>query len=172
MRFILDTDHRQDSTVISKLDDTPLVELLLDNASTTPVDQILDGVTGDDNAKARDHQRELDQRNRPAKMPMNQSYYGRCQAVEERLIGSNVAWERCRMPVFAAGSSTYPQPGGNRKYPDQIRDSQTKQALYDFAQEQRTEGLGSEGDGITSTPCNRGLSRGGMVGEPREAATH
>ena len=49
MRFILDTYvTAQDSTVVSKLDDTPLVELLLDNASTTPVDLILAGVTGDD----------------------------------------------------------------------------------------------------------------------------
>ena len=72
MRFILDTYvTAQDSTVVSKLDDTPLVELLLDNASTTP---------------------------------------------EE-----------------------------TENYPDQIRDSQAKRALYDFAQEKRDlEGLDIE----------------------------
>ena len=73
MRFILDTYvTARDSTVVSKLDDTPLVELLLDNASTTPIDQILGGITGDDNAKA-----EIIDANLISeiirKMPMNQT---------------------------------------------------------------------------------------------------
>lgn len=139
MRFILDTYvTAQDSTMVSKLDDTPLVELLLTNASTTPVDQILSTVTGDDNAKA-----EIIGANLTSeiirKMPMNQAYYGKMSELLKRLIGERrlgaLSYAEYLRHVTELARRIH-SPEETENYPEQIRDSQAKRALYDFAQEQ------------------------------------
>ena len=139
MRFILDTYvTAQDSTVVSKLDDTPLVELLLDNASTTPIDQILGGITGDDNAKA-----EIIDANLISeiirKMPMNQTYYGKMSELLKRLIGERrlgaLSYAEYLRQVTELARRIH-SPEETENYPVPIRDSQAKRALYDFAKEQ------------------------------------
>ena len=139
MRFILDTYvTAQDSTLVSKLDDTPLVELLLNNASTTPVDQILSTVTGDDNAKA-----EIIDANLTSeiirKMPMNQTYYGKMsellkKIIGERRLGALSYAEYLRQVTELARRIHNPEETEN--YPKQIRDTQAGRAMYDFVGEQ------------------------------------
>lgn len=139
MRFILDTYvTAQDSTLVSKLDDTPLVELLLNNASTTPVDQILSTVTGDDNAKA-----EIIDANLTSeiirKMPMNQTYYGKMsellkKIIGERRLGALSYAEYLRQVTELARRIHNPEETEN--YPEQIRDTQAGRAIYDFVGEQ------------------------------------
>lgn len=139
MRFILDTYvTAQDSTLVSKLDDTPLVELLLNNASTTPVDQILSTVTRDDNAKA-----EIIDANLTSeiirKMPMNQTYYGKMsellkKIIGERRLGALSYAEYLRQVTELARRIHNPEETEN--YPKQIRDTQAGRAMYDFIGEQ------------------------------------
>ena len=53
MRYILDTYIRaEDTTIVSELENMTLVELLLENTTTTPVESLVQGLPGDDNAKA------------------------------------------------------------------------------------------------------------------------
>lgn len=139
MRFILDTYvTAQGSTLVSKLDDTPLVELLLDNTSTTPVDQILNTVTGDENAKA-----EIIDANLTSeiirKMPMNQTYYGKMSELLKKLIGERrlgaLSYAEYLRHVTELARRIH-SPEETENYPEQIRDTQAGRALYDFISEQ------------------------------------
>lgn len=139
MRFILDTYvTAQDSKVVSNLDNTPLVELLLENASTTPIDQILDGVTSDNNAKA-----EIIDANLTSeiirKMPINQTYYGKMsellkKLIEERRRGALLYADYLRQVTELARRIHIPEDTEN--YPKQIRNTQAGRAMYDFVGEQ------------------------------------
>ncbi|MDU3821999.1 MAG: HsdR family type I site-specific deoxyribonuclease [Cutibacterium granulosum] len=139
MRFILDTYvTAQDSTLISKLDDTPLVELLLNNTSTTPVDSIVNTVTGDDNAKA-----EIIDANLTSeiirKMPINKAYFGKMsellkRIIDERRLGALSYAEYLRQVTELARRVHNPEETEN--YPEQIKDTQAGRALYDFVCEQ------------------------------------
>jgi type I site-specific deoxyribonuclease, hsdR family len=139
MRFILDTYvTAQDSTLISKLDDTPLVELLLNNTSTTPVDSIMNAVTGDGNAKA-----EIIDANLTSeiirKMPINKAYYGRMsellkKIIDERRLGALSYAEYLRQVTELARRVHNPEETEN--YPEQIQDTQAGRAMYDFVCEQ------------------------------------
>lgn len=139
MRFILDTYvTAQDSTLISKLDDTPLVELLLNNTSTTPVDSIVNAVTGDDNAKA-----EIIDANLTSeiirKMPINKAYYGKMsellkKLIDERRLGALSYAEYLRQVTELARRIHNPEETEN--YPEQIQDTQAGRAMYDFVGEQ------------------------------------
>lgn len=135
MRFILDTYvSAQDSTLVSKLDDTPLVELLLDNNSTTPVDVIIDPVAGDDNAKA-----EIIDANLTSeiirKMPTNQTYYGKMsellkKVISERRLGALSYAEYLRQVTELARRIHTPEE--TESYPEGLRGTQAGRALYDF----------------------------------------
>ena len=139
MRFILDTYvTAQDSTLISKLDDTPLVELLLNNTSTTPVDSIVNAVTGDGNVKA-----EIIDANLTSeiirKMPINKSYYGKMsellkKIIDERRLGALSYAEYLRQVTELARRVHNPEETEN--YPEQIQDTQAGRAMYDFVCEQ------------------------------------
>ncbi|MGP1497093.1 MAG: type I restriction endonuclease subunit R [Schaalia odontolytica] len=143
MRFILDTYvTAQDSTLISKLDDTPLVELLLNNTSTTPVDSIMNTVTEDDNAKA-----EIIGANLTSeiirKMPINKTYFGRMsellnRIIDERRLGALSYAEYLRQVTELARRVHNPEETEN--YPEQIKDTQAGRAMYDFACEQYSLG--------------------------------
>lgn len=139
MRFILDTYvSAQDSTLISKLDDTPLVELLLNNTSTTPVDSIVNAVTEDNNAKA-----EIIGANLTSeiihKMPTNKAHFGKMsellkRLIDERRLGALSYAEYLRQVTELSRRIHNPEETEN--YPDQIKDTQAGRAMYDFVCEQ------------------------------------
>lgn len=139
MRFILDTYvNAQDSTLVSKLDDTPLVELLLDNTSTTPVDPILETVTDDESTKA-----EIIDANLTSeiirKMPMNRTYYGKMSELLKKLIGERrlgaLSYAEYLRHVTELARRIH-TPEETENYPEQIRSTQAGRALYDFIDEQ------------------------------------
>ncbi|MGX7091984.1 type I restriction endonuclease subunit R [Hutsoniella sourekii] len=135
MRYILDTYIRaEDSTVISALENMSLVELLLNSQTTTPIEQIIDGLSGDDAAKA-----EIIDNNVTHEIvkrrSSNEVYYGKLSEMLEnvitlRKIGVMSYEEYLKEVVELAKSVVRPEDSGN--YPDDIKDSEAKRALYDF----------------------------------------
>ena len=148
MRFILDTYvSAHDSTVVSKLDDTPLVELLADKASTTPVDAIIDGVAPGNNGKAEIIDANLT-REIIRKMPVNRAYYGKMsellrKVIEERRLEAISYAEYLRQVAELARRILSPEQTEN--YPASVRTRAATRALYDFVQNREEfEGLDLE----------------------------
>lgn len=138
MRFILDTYVTAgDSTVVSKLDDTPLVDLLLQSDSTTPIDSIIDPITSDPNGKSEIIEGNLI-REIIRKLPMNQTYYGKMsellkQVIEERKLQALSYKEYLRQITELARKIHSPELAGG--YPEQVRSSSARRALFDFVGE-------------------------------------
>lgn len=135
MRFILDTYvSAQDSTTIANFDETPLVELLLEGDSTTPVDVVIDPVIDDPTGKAEVIEGNLI-REIIRKLPMNQTYYGKMsellkQVIEERKLHASSYKEYLRQVAELARKIHCPEEAGD--YPDEVRSSAARRALYDF----------------------------------------
>lgn len=148
MRFILDTYvSAHDSTVVSKLDDTPLVELLADKASTTPLDAIIDGMAPGNNGKAEIIDANLT-REIIRKMPVNRAYYGKMsellrKVIEERRLEAISYAEYLRQVAELARRIL--SPDQTESYPASVRTRAATRALYDFVQNREEfEGLDLE----------------------------
>lgn len=135
MRYILDTYIKaEDSRVISKLNDMSLVEALIDKDTTTPVEAIIDGLPGDDSAKAETIDNNM-RHEIVKKMSSNPKYYGKLsemleEIIEQRRIEALSYEEYLRQVVELANSILHPEESG--EYPDSLKDSAAKRALYDF----------------------------------------
>lgn len=135
MRYILDTYIRaEDSTVISKLGDMSLVELLLDNTTTTPIDALIKDLPGSNDAKAETIENNL-QHEIVKKMSSNKVYYGKLSEmlqtlVDQRRIEALSYEEYLRQVVELAQAILHPEDGAD--YPDSVKNSEARRALFDF----------------------------------------
>lgn len=135
MRYILDTYVKaEDTTIISELENMSLVELLLNSKTTTPISQIIDGLPGDDDAKA-----EIIDNNLTyeivKKKSSNEVYYGKLsemleEVITQRKIGAMSYEEYLKEVIELAKTVMHPENSGF--YPDDIKDSEAKRAIYDF----------------------------------------
>lgn len=137
MRYILDTYIRaEDTRVISELGNMSIVELLLQGKTTTPVDLVRD-LPGNDEAKAETIDNNL-QHEIVKKMSSNSVYYGKLSEMLKRIIMQRkveaMSYEEyLRQVVELAEAILHPEESGN--YPDEIKDSAARRALYDYFEE-------------------------------------
>ena len=134
MRYILDTYIRaHDSTVVSELGNMSLVELLLSGKTTTPADLVKD-IPGDNNAKAEIIENNL-KHEIVKKIGGNSVYYGKLsemlqKIIDQRKIEALSYDEYLRQVVELAEAILHPE--SSMEYPDSVKDSAAKRALYDF----------------------------------------
>lgn len=134
MRYILDTYIRaNDSTVVSELGNMSLVELLLSGKTTTPADLVKD-LPGDDTAKAETIENNL-KHEIVKKMGGNSVYYGKLsemlqKIIDQRKIEALSYDEYLRQVVELAEAILHPE--SSMDYPDDVKDSAARRALYDF----------------------------------------
>ncbi len=135
MRYILDTYIRaDDSTVVSELGNMSLVELLLENTSTTPIDALIKDLPGNDNAKAEIIENNL-QHEIVKKMSLNKVYYGNLSEmlqiiINQRKIEAMSYEEYLRQVVELAQAILHPEENSN--YPDTVKNSEARRALFDY----------------------------------------
>lgn len=135
MRYILDTYIRaEDTTIVSELENMTLVELLLENTTTTPIEALVQGIPGDNNAKAEIIDNNL-QHEIVKKMSSNEVYYGKLsemlqRIIEERRIEAMSYEEYLRQVVELAQAILHPEDSSD--YPATVKDSEAKRALYDY----------------------------------------
>lgn len=143
MRYILDTFIRaEDSKVVSELGNMSLVELLLEGTTTTPAEMIKD-LPGSDKAKAETIENNL-QHEIVKKMSSNNKYYGRLsemlqRVIDQRKIEALSYEEYLRQVVELAQAILHPEESSN--YPDEVKDSEAKRALYDYFDEDKDEAV-------------------------------
>lgn len=140
MRYILDTYVKaEDSTIISELENMSLVELLLSSDTKSPIRKIIDGLPGDDNAKS-----EIIENNLTFEIvkrkSSNKVYYDKLskmleEVIEQRKIGV-ISYENYLKEVTKIAHNII-HPEDSDDYPDYIKDSEAKRAIYDY--------LGDEG---------------------------
>ena len=133
MRYILDTYiHAEDTKVVSELGNMSLVELLLQGKTTTPADLVKD-LPGNNEAKAETIDNNL-QHEIVKKMSSNSVYYGKLsemlkKIILQRKIEAMSYEEYLRQVVELAEAILHPENSGS--YPDGIKDSAARRALYD-----------------------------------------
>ncbi|AEE97974.1 type I restriction endonuclease subunit R [Mahella australiensis] len=136
MCYILDTYIRaEDSRVISELGNMSIVELLLKGKTTTPVDLVKD-LPGTNEAKAEIIENNL-QHEIVRKMSSNSVYYGKMSEMLKKIILQRKAEamsyeEYLRQVVELAEAILHPETTSN--YPDEVKDSAARRALYDYFQ--------------------------------------
>ncbi|WP_416200569.1 MAG: Type I site-specific restriction-modification system, R (restriction) subunit and related helicases [Thermocaproicibacter melissae] len=136
MRYILDTYIRaEDSRVISEMGNMSIVELLLKGKTTTPVDLVKD-LPGNNEAKAEMIENNL-QHEIVRKMSSNSVYYGKMSEMLKKIIMQRKAEamsyeEYLRQVVELAEAILHPETTSN--YPDEVKDSAARRALYDYFQ--------------------------------------
>lgn len=134
MRYILDTYiHAEDARVVSELGDMSIVELLLQGKTTTPIDLVKD-LPGSDEAKAETIENNL-QHEIVKKMSSNSVYYGKLsemlkKVIIQRKVEALSYEEYLRQVVELAKAILHPETSGS--YPDAIKDSAARRALYDY----------------------------------------
>lgn len=135
MRYILDTYVKaEDTTIVSKLENMSLVELLLNRETTIPIDQIVDFLPGNDQSKA-----EIIENNLTyeivKKKSSNEVYYGKLSEMLEEVITQRktgaMSYEQYLKEVIELAKSVM-HPENSGFYPDDIKDSEAKRAIYDF----------------------------------------
>lgn len=137
MRYILDTYIRaEDTRVVSELGNMSIVELLLQGKTTTPVDLVKD-LPGNNEAKAETIDNNL-QHEIVKKMSSNSVYYGKLSEMLKKIIMQRkleaMSYEEyLRQAVELAEAILHPETNGS--YPDEIKDSAAKRALYDYFEE-------------------------------------
>jgi type I restriction enzyme R subunit len=135
MRYILDTYIRaEDSKVISELGNMSLVELLIDNTTTTPVDALVKELPGNDKAKAETIENNL-QHEIVKKMSSNAVYYGKLsemlkKIIVQRRIEAMSYEEYLRQVVELAQAILHPED--NSDYPNTVKNSEARRALFDY----------------------------------------
>lgn len=134
MRYILDTYIRaEDTKVVSELGNMSLVELLLQGKTTTPADLVKD-LPGNNEAKAETIDNNL-QHEIVKKMSSNSVYYGKLsemlkKIIMQRKIEAMSYEEYLRQVVELAEAILHPETSGS--YPDEVKDSAARRALYDY----------------------------------------
>lgn len=134
MRYILDTYIRaDDSRLVNRMADMSLVELLLEGKTTTPADLIKD-LPGGENAKAETIENNL-KHEIVKKLSSNPIYYGKlsemlADVIEQRKIAAMSYEEYLRQVVELAQAILHPED--DETYPEEIRDSAARRALYDY----------------------------------------
>ena len=134
MRYILDTYIRaDDSRLVNRMGDMSLVELLVDGKTTTPADLVKD-IPGDETAKAETIENNL-KHEIVKKMSSNEVYYGKLSemledVIEQRKIAAMSYEEYLRQVVELAKSILHPEE--EDIYPEGIRDSAARRAIYDY----------------------------------------
>lgn len=137
MRYILDTYIRaEDTRVVSELGNMSIVELLLQGKTTTPVDLVKD-LPGSDEAKAEMIDNNL-QHEIVKKMSSNSVYYGKLsemlkKIIMQRKVEAMSYEEYLRQVVELAEAILHPEESGS--YPNEIKDSAARRALYDYFEE-------------------------------------
>ena len=137
MRYILDTYIRaEDTRVVSELGNMSIVELLLQGKTTTPVDLVKD-LPGNDEAKAEIIDNNL-QYEIVKKMSSNNVYYGKLsemlkKIIIQRKVEAMSYEEYLRQVVELAEAILHPETNGS--YPDEIKGSAARRALYDYFEE-------------------------------------
>ena len=137
MRYILDTYIRaEDTRVVSELGNMSIVELLLQGKTTTPVDLVKD-LPGNNEAKAEMIDNNL-QHEIVKKMSSNSVYYGKLsemlkKIIMQRKVEAMSYEEYLRQVVELAEAILHPEMNGG--YPDEIKDSVARRALYDYFEE-------------------------------------
>lgn len=137
MRYILDTYIRaEDTKVVSELGNMSLVELLLQGRTTTPADLVKD-LPGNDEAKAETIDNNL-QHEIVRKMSSNSVYYGKLsemlkKIIMQRKVEAMSYEEYLRQVVELAEAILHPE--SNSIYPDEIKYSAARRALYDHFEE-------------------------------------
>ncbi|MBT2663044.1 HsdR family type I site-specific deoxyribonuclease [Bacillus sp. ISL-45] len=135
MRYILDTYIRaDDSKIVSELGNMSLVELLLDNTTTTPIDALVKELPGNDNAKAETIENNL-QHEIVKKMSSNKVYYGKLSEmlqviIDQRRIEAMSYEEYLRQVVELAQAILHPEE--NSGYPDAVKNSEARRAFFDY----------------------------------------
>ncbi len=135
MRYVLDTYIRaEDSTVVSELGNMSLVELLLENTSTTPIEALVQGLPGNENAKAEIIENNL-QHEIVKKMSSNQVYYGKLSEmlqvlIDQRRIEAMSYEEYLRQVVELAQAILHPED--SLDYPDTVKTSEARRAFFDY----------------------------------------
>ena len=135
MRYILDTYIRaDDSKIVSELGNMSLVELLLDNTTTTPIDALVKGLPGNDDARAEIIENNL-QHEIVKKMASNKIYYGKLaemlqNIIYQRRIEAMSYEEYLRQVVELAQAILHPEE--NAGYPDNIKHSEARRAFFDY----------------------------------------
>ena len=134
MRYILDTYiHADDSKVISALSNMSLVELLIDGKNFT-VDEVLKALNCDDLAKA-----EIIENNVyyeiVQKQETNEKYYKKLSEelsalIEQRKNNMRDYQEYLNKIVAIAKKVLHPEE--SKDYPESIRDSAARRAIYDY----------------------------------------
>ncbi len=134
MRYILDTYIKaEDSKVLSNLEDMTLVELLIDNSTTTPI-ELVNALPGNDTMKA-----EIIENNIKyeivKKRDSSTIYYDKLskmlQAIILRRKMDKLSYEEYLKQVVELAKMVV-KPETNELYPDEIKSSYSKIALYDF----------------------------------------
>ncbi len=134
MRYILDTYIRaDDSKLVNKMADMSLVELLLEGKTTTPADLVRD-LPGDEIAKAETIENNL-KHEIVKKMSSNEVYYGKLSemledVIEQRKIAAMSYEEYLRQVVELAQAILHPEE--DDAYPEGIRNSAARRAIYDY----------------------------------------
>lgn len=135
MRYILDTYIRaDDSQVVSELGNMSLVELLLENTTTTPIDALVRELPGNDNVKSEIIENNL-QHEIVKKMSSNEVYYGKLSEmlqiiIDKRRIEAMSYEEYLRQVVELAQAILHPEENSN--YPDDVKNSEARRALFDY----------------------------------------
>jgi type I restriction enzyme R subunit len=135
MRYILDTYIRaEDSKIVSELGNMSLVELLLENTTTTPIDALVKGLPGSDSAKAEIIENNL-QHEIVKKISSNKVYFGKLSEmlqiiIDQRRIEAMSYEEYLRQVVELAQAILHPEE--NSDYPDTVKNSEARRALYDY----------------------------------------
>lgn len=135
MRYILDTYIRaEDSKIVSELGNMSLVELLLDNTTTTPIDALVKELPGNDKAKAETIENNL-QYEIVKKMSLNKVYYGKLSEmlqmiIDQRRIEAMSYEEYLRQVVELAQAILHPE--NNSGYPDAVKNSEARRAFFDY----------------------------------------
>lgn len=134
MRYILDTYiHADDSKVISAMSNMSLVELLIDGKNFT-VDEVLKALNCDDLAKA-----EIIENNVyyeiVQKQETNEKYYKKLSEelsalIEQRKNNMRNYQEYLNKIVAIAKKVLHPEE--SKDYPESIRDSAARRAIYDY----------------------------------------
>lgn len=134
MRYILDTYIRaDDSRLVNRMADMSLVELLLEGRTTTPADLVKD-LPGDETAKAETIENNI-KHEIVKKMSSNEVYYGKLSEmledlIQQRKIEAMSYEEYLRQVVELAQAILHPEEDDS--YPEGIRDSEARRALYDY----------------------------------------
>ena len=134
MRYMLDTYIRaEDSTIINKMEDMSLIELLIDGNTTTPVELVKE-FPGDDSAKAETITNNI-KFEIVKKRSSNEGYYGKMsdmlQSLIERRKIEAMSYEEYLKHVVALAKLVF-HPEDDSRYPPSIKDSAACRAIYDY----------------------------------------